>query len=59
MPTLEEQIAALEHAQSIMKSEQMDTRQIDERITALQQQINEQKKDDLWLRQIHYAAWAA
>ena len=36
MPTLEERIAALERAQSVMRSEQIDTRQIEERISALQ-----------------------
>ena len=38
MSTLEERIAALEDALSILRSEHMDTRQIEERIRTLQQQ---------------------
>ena len=44
MPTLEERIAALERAQAVIESEQMDTRQIEERISALQQQVAEQQR---------------
>jgi predicted nucleic acid-binding Zn-ribbon protein len=45
MPTLEERLEALEHALSAMKSEHIyDVRQLDERISALHEQIAEQRK---------------
>jgi integrase len=40
-PTLEERIAALERALAVMRLEQIDTRQIEERISVLQQQLDE------------------
>ncbi len=45
MPTLEERLEMLERAQSAMKLEQIyDVRQLDQRITALHEQIAEQRK---------------
>ena len=45
MPTLEERLEVLERAQSAMKIEQIyDVRQLDERISALHQQLAEQRK---------------
>ncbi|HEY7419237.1 MAG TPA: hypothetical protein VH593_28905, partial [Ktedonobacteraceae bacterium] len=44
MPTLEERVAALERAHAVMRSEQIDTGQIEEQMSALQQQVAEQQR---------------
>ncbi len=45
MPTLEERLEALERALSTIRAEQIsDIRQLDERISALHQQVAEQRR---------------